>query len=90
MLGLGDELRAVVAADDLRGATNPAPSGLHPKRAQDIAHRSDINLTLSRYTHTVIADRAAALVAVSELARQSDVERPPAGGIDHESLWGRD
>ncbi len=48
--------------------TNLARGGVHPKQAQDLARHSDINLTMSRYGHTVIADRAAALSALPDLS----------------------
>jgi integrase len=35
--------------------------GVHPKLAQQLARHSDINLTMSRYSHTVLADEAQAL-----------------------------
>ena len=48
--------------------TNLARGGVHPKQAQDLARHSDINLTMSRYSHTVLADRAAALSALPDLS----------------------
>ena len=47
--------------------TNLARAGVHPKTAQDLARHSDVNLTLSRYTHTVIADRSEALAGLPDL-----------------------
>ena len=41
--------------------TNLARAGVHPKEAMDLARHSDINLTMARYSHTVLADRAEAL-----------------------------
>jgi integrase len=38
-----------------------ANSGVHPKVAQDLARHSDINLTMSRYSHTVLEQRAEAV-----------------------------
>jgi integrase/recombinase XerD len=35
--------------------------GVHPKLAQRLARHSDINLTMSRYSHTLLADEADAL-----------------------------
>ena len=35
--------------------------GVHPKLAQQLARHSDINLTMSRYSHTLFADEAEAL-----------------------------
>ena len=45
-----------------------AQSGVHPKTAQDLARHSDINLTLSRYTHTVLTDRSEALSGLPDLS----------------------
>ena len=41
-----------------------ASGNVHPKLAQQLARHSDVNLTLSRYTHTVLADEAQALQAL--------------------------
>ena len=38
-----------------------AAAGVHPKEAQELARHSDINLTLSRYTHVGLRDTAAAV-----------------------------
>lgn len=38
-----------------------AAGGVHPKVAQDLARHSDVNLTLSRYSHTVLEQRSAAV-----------------------------
>lgn len=55
--------------------TNLARAGVHPKQAQDLARHSDINLTMSRYSHTLMADRAAALKALPGLTE--NVSGPP-------------
>ncbi len=49
-------------------ATFLADGGVHPKQAQDLVRHSDINLTMTRYTHTLVADRAAALSALPDLS----------------------
>jgi len=41
--------------------SNLAASGVHPKVAQELARHSDINLTLSYYTHTVLEQRHEAI-----------------------------
>jgi len=41
--------------------TNLARSGVHPKQAMDLARHSNINLTMARYSHTLLKDRAEAL-----------------------------
>ncbi len=66
--------------------TNLARGGVHPKQAQDLARHSDINLTMSRYSHTVIADRAAALKALPDLMTRPEQERQRATGTDGKSL----
>ena len=38
-----------------------ANSGVHPKTAQALARHSDINLTMSRYTHSVLEAQSEAL-----------------------------
>ncbi len=43
-----------------------AAGDVHPKLAQRLARHSDINLTLSRYSHTVLADEAKALTALPQ------------------------
>ncbi|MCG3128341.1 MAG: hypothetical protein CHACPFDD_03225 [Phycisphaerae bacterium] len=48
--------------------TNLARGGVHPKLAQDLARHCDVNLTLSRYSHTVISERATALRSLPDLA----------------------
>ncbi len=45
-----------------------ARGGVHPKQAQDLARHSAISLTMSRYSHTVIADQAAALSTLATLS----------------------
>ena len=44
-----------------------ARSGVHPKTAQDLARHSDINLTLSRYSHTIIEQQSEALARLPDL-----------------------
>ncbi len=51
--------------------TNLARGGVHPKQAQDLARHSDINLTMSRYSHTLLSDRAAALAALPEFGSET-------------------
>ena len=47
--------------------TNLACSGVHPKVAMDLAGHSDINLTMKRYSHTVMEQRADAVAMLPEL-----------------------
>ncbi len=45
-----------------------AGAGVHPKQAQDLARHSDINLTLTRYSHTVLGDQAEAIESLPDLS----------------------
>jgi len=47
--------------------SNLARSGVHPKLAQDLARHSDVNLTLSRYSHTELTEQAAAVASLPSL-----------------------
>jgi len=48
-------------------STALAKAGVAPKTAMDLARHSDINLTLSHYSHTLVEDRAEALDALPNL-----------------------
>lgn len=43
-----------------------AAGNVHPKLAQRLARHSNINLTMSRYSHTLLADEARALDALPD------------------------
>ena len=62
--------------------TNLARAGIHPKQARDLAHLSDINLTMSWYSHTVVADRATTLKALPDLSPRPAKERQRATGTN--------
>ena len=62
--------------------TNLARSGVHPKTAQDLARHSDINLTLSRYTHTLIEDRARAVANLPDVTPNTGSGSLRATGTD--------
>ncbi len=47
--------------------TNLAGSGVHPKTAQALARHSDINLTMSRYTHSVLEAQSEAVNLLPDL-----------------------
>jgi len=87
-LAYRDETRRVTDFHALRHTfiTNLARGGVHPKQAQDLARHSDINLTLSRYSHTVMGERAAALEALPDLSTRPEQERQRATGTDGKSL----
>lgn len=58
-----------------------AASGVHPKVAQSIMRHSDINLTLSRYSHTLTGQEAKAVEAMPDLSLPSR-EKQIATGTD--------
>ena len=58
-----------------------ARGGVAPKMAMDLARHSDIKLTLARYSHTVLADRASALDALPSLDTPGP-QRQQATGTD--------
>jgi len=53
-----------------------AAGGVHPKLAQTLARHSDINLTMSRYSHTVLSDEADALSVLPSLPSPFDEPEP--------------
>ena len=53
-----------------------AAGDVHPKLAQRLARHSDINLTLSRYSHTVLADEAKALTALPQFPSAFHTPQP--------------
>ena len=56
-----------------------ASSGVHPKTAQELMRHSDINLTMSRYTHTFRGQEAKAVEALPDLSRPSQQKRRATG-----------
>ena len=60
--------------------------GVHPKEAQGLARRSDINLTMNRAGHRVIADLAAALDTLPDLTKRPERRQQRATGTDGRSL----
>ena len=44
-----------------------AASGVHPKTMQELMRHSDINLTMSRYTHTLRGQEASAIESLPDL-----------------------
>ena len=61
--------------------SNLARSGVHPKTAQDLARHSDVNLTLSRYSHTVLEEQADAVGRLPSLDDGEDEERDGEGEL---------
>ncbi len=58
-----------------------AASGTHPKVAQSIMRHSDINLTMSRYTHTLTGQEAKAVESMPDLSMPSK-QKAAATGTD--------
>lgn len=55
--------------------TNLAKGGVSPKVAMDLARHSDINLTMGRYSHTVLEGRAEALQRLPDLREKRQPSR---------------
>ncbi len=66
--------------------TNLARRGVHPKLAQDLARHCDINLTLSRYSHTVLKERATALQALRGALPEAPTPMPINAGAKTERV----
>ena len=49
-----------------------AASGVHPKTAQTLMRHSDINLTMSRYTHTLRGQEATAVESLPDLNSEAN------------------
>ena len=62
-----------------------ASSGVHPKVAQSLMRHSDINLTMSLYTHTMRGQESEAVAMLPDLAVSSRVSEQ-ASRTDGESL----
>ena len=60
-----------------------AASGVHPKVAQKIMRHRDINLTMSRYTHTLSGQEAKAKAGLPDLSLPSiEAQKNIATGTD--------
>ncbi len=63
-----------------------AASGVHPKTAQDLMRHSDINLTMSRYTHTLRGQTALAIESLPDFGvPSSESQAARATGTDGRS-----
>jgi len=51
--------------------SNLAMSGIHPRVAQSLARHSDINLTMTRYSHVLLETQREALKGLPELGSNS-------------------
>ena len=73
--------------------TNLARGGVHPKVAQDLARHCDINLTMSRYSHTELAERAEALAKLpvypADQEAHDELSSPAVTHENSDSVWGR-
>jgi len=64
-----------------------AAAGVHPKVAQSLMRHSDINLTMSRYTHTLLGQESAAVESLPDLSLPSaERQRAVATGTDEKNL----
>jgi integrase len=59
-----------------------AASGVHPKTAQDLMRHSDINLTMTRYTHTLRGQQAAAVSALPDFSKPDTAAARKTGTDD--------
>ncbi len=62
-----------------------AAAGVHPKVAQSIMRHSDINLTMSRYTHTLAGQEAKAVAGLPDLSLPTR-EKQVATGTDDKPI----
>jgi integrase len=66
-----------------------AASGVHPKVAQSLMRHSDINLTMSKYTHTLTGQEAKAVESLPDLSLLSvQGQRAMATGTSDEPAVG--
>jgi len=63
-----------------------AAAGVHPKAAQQLMRHSDINLTMSRYTHVLRGQESAAINSLPDLDRQPESQKQKATGTDNQSV----
>jgi len=56
-----------------------AANGVHPKVAQSIMRHSDINLTMSRYTHVLTGQKAQAVESLPDLSKPSKEKASETG-----------
>ena len=84
MLAYRDHAGLVADFHSLRHTfiSNLARAGVHPKLAQSLARHSDINLTMSRYTHTTRGEQSEALAALPDLSIAAADELRATGTTD--------
>jgi len=61
-----------------------AASGIHPKTAQQLMRHSDINLTMSRYTHILSGQEATAIESLPDFSKSNSRDSQKATGTDGE------
>jgi len=79
-----DPERGQVCFHSLRHSfgTMLAASGVHPKTAQTLMRHSDINLTMSRYTHTLRGQEATAIESLPDLNCEASKSTKATGTND--------
>ena len=70
-------------------ATGLAKSGVHPKKAQELARHSDINLTMNTYTHLSAVDLVETVEAIPNPSELLAQYRQRATGTDGRGINGR-
>jgi integrase len=63
-----------------------AAAGTHPKAAQLLMRHSDINLTMSRYTHVLRGQELAAINSLPDLDRLPESQKQRATGTDNKPV----
>lgn len=84
-----DEAEQYADFHSLRHTTGSllAASGVHPKVAQSIMRHSDINLTMSRYSHTYLEQESKAISRLPDFSLNG-IQRAKATGTDGEQTDG--
>jgi len=66
--------------------TSLAAAGVHPKDAQELMRHSDINLTMSLYSHTLRGNDAAAINSLPDLDRLPESQNQKATCTDNQAV----
>ena len=80
--------RGVVDFHSLRHTfgTLLAAAGVHPKTAQSLMRHSDINLTMSRYTHVLIGQESGAVESLPDFSKPARQSQKKTGTDDKNVL----
>jgi len=80
-----DPDRGVVEFHSLRHSfgTMLAAAGVHPKTAQQLMRHSDINLTMSRYTHVLRGQERSAIENLPDLEKSPQSQKQVKTGTDY-------